>query len=279
VVGAFNVVGVVMGDRDGETVLDEEEVDALFGPDGGGNFVGELVGYVGEFFFLEEVDFFEWVICVEAVEVFEGVRLGVIVVGVFDGIEVTAEEDVIAGVFLDKVEDIFDLFEAAFSGSVPYVEVDVVDGDGGGEVGDGDIDDAFFALMESGEGDCFGDGFDFNVGVIFDESDITVVIELIIFVNNFVCIADVRCEVIFSKIGDNFVVEECFLEEYDIGFGFDGEVDNIFETGCDFFFGDSILRFEWLEEVMDVIGGNHEVMRVRFWVDIVVDCGGEVNRK
>jgi len=63
-VGAFDMVDVIMRDWDGEAITDEEEVDALFGPDGGGDFVGELVGYVGEFFFFEEVNFFEWVICV-----------------------------------------------------------------------------------------------------------------------------------------------------------------------------------------------------------------------
>jgi len=63
-VGTFDVVGMVMGDGDGEAISDEEEVDALFGPDSGGDFVGELVGDVCEFFFFEEVDFFEWVICV-----------------------------------------------------------------------------------------------------------------------------------------------------------------------------------------------------------------------
>jgi len=103
--------------------------------------------------------------------------LGFIVVGVFNGIEVAAEEDIIAGVFLDEMEDIFDLFEAAFTGSIPYVEVDVVDGDCIGEVGDSEINDAFFSLVKSGEGYCFGDCFDFEIWVIFDESNVSVVIE------------------------------------------------------------------------------------------------------
>ena len=99
--------------------------------------------------------------------------------------------------------------------------------------------------MKSGEGDSFGDGFDFEVGVIFDESNVSVIIKLFIFVNNFVCIADIRCKVIFSKIRDNFVVKECFLEEYDVRFGFIAEMDKIFKTGHNMVFGDSILRFEW----------------------------------
>ena len=127
-----------------------------------------MVSDIDKFFFFEEVYFFEWVVCVRVVEVFESLRLGVIVVGVFDGIEVSAEEDIIGLVFLDKIEYIFDLFEAAFTGSVPNVEVYVVYGDSMGDVGDGNIDDTFFALLETGEGDSFGDGFDFKVGVIFD---------------------------------------------------------------------------------------------------------------
>jgi len=34
-VGAFDMVDVIIGNRDGESIADKEEVDTLFRPDGG----------------------------------------------------------------------------------------------------------------------------------------------------------------------------------------------------------------------------------------------------
>ena len=87
-VWAFNVMDEVVEDWDGESFLDEEEVDALFGPDGWGYFVWEVLGDIDEFLFFEVFDFFEWVVSVCAVKVFEGIRLGVIVIRPFDCVKI-----------------------------------------------------------------------------------------------------------------------------------------------------------------------------------------------
>jgi len=44
------------------------------------------------------------------------------------------------------------------------------------------------------------------------------------------------------------------LEENNVRFGFFAEMDKIFKTGHNIVFGDSILRFEGREEIMDIVG-------------------------